>query len=88
MSLLLVPLLLLLLLEDIFTTKGIVLPILINKFTFLLESNFSPLLDFSRITDILYNPPSASILLLSVIGFFELTLDHFLINFFVLDLCL
>ena len=40
---------------------------------FLSESNFRPLLDFSRVTDISYNPPSASNLLFNVTGFFELT---------------
>jgi len=54
-------------------TKGKSLPILINRSTFLSESNLTPLLDFSRITDISYNPPSASILLFIVTGLSKLT---------------
>ncbi|HEY6589123.1 MAG TPA: hypothetical protein VIY98_12585 [Nitrososphaeraceae archaeon] len=61
------------LLDGSVITNGKVLPILINKSIFLSESNFRPLLDFSRVTDISYNPPSASNLLFNVTGFFELT---------------
>ncbi|MGI9010162.1 MAG: hypothetical protein ACR2F1_03120 [Nitrososphaeraceae archaeon] len=63
----------LLLFADSFITKGKVFPILINKLIFLSESIFIPLLVFSRITVISYNPPSERSLLLIVAGFVKLT---------------
>ena len=65
--------LLLVLFADFCITKGKVFPILINKLIFLSESNLIPLLVFSRITVISYNPPSERSLLLIVAGFVKLT---------------
>ena len=66
-------LLLLVLFADFCITKGKVFPILINKLIFLSESNLNPLLVFSRIIVISYNPPSERSLLLIVAGFVKLT---------------
>ncbi len=66
-------LLLFVLFTDFCITKGKVFPILINKLIFLSESNLIPLLVFSMIIVISYNPPSERSLLLIIAGFAKLT---------------